>query len=211
MKLTFRTEIESFPRFPLQCQGESEEPNLSDEKNYFVRKLPLDEDGINELEHATGDQAKSEKWKSECKYRFTASKFHLIAHRQRNHETDVNTLMYPKSFTSRHTSYQLSHTESNFDAALNIDSVVRHETHIQEIESFPRFPLQYQREREREEPNLSDEKKDFVRKLYLDEDGINELEHATRDQAKSVKWRSERKYRFTASKFHFNCPQIKKS
>ena len=27
-------------------------------------------------------------------------------------------------------SYQLSHTESNFDVAINIDSVARHETHI---------------------------------------------------------------------------------
>ena len=55
----------------------------------------MDEDDINELEHATKDQAKSEKWKSERKYRFTASnsKFHLIAHRQRNHETFANTLM----------------------------------------------------------------------------------------------------------------------
>ena len=54
----------------------------------------MDEDDINELENATRDQAKSEKWKSERKYRFTASKFHLIAHRQRNHETfAINTLM----------------------------------------------------------------------------------------------------------------------
>ena len=42
-----------------------------------------------------------------------------------------------------------SHTPtSNFDVAINIDSVARHETHIQEIEFFPRFPLQYQGESE---------------------------------------------------------------
>ena len=103
---------------------------------------------------------------------------------------------YEKSPVGSLSSYQLSHTESNFDVALNIDSVARHETHIQEIESFPRFPLQYQEESE--EPNLSDEKKDFVRKLHLDEDGINELEHTTRDLAKSEKWKSGSKYRFTA-------------
>ena len=28
----------------------------------------------------------------------------------------------------------------------------------------------------------------------MDEDDVNELEHATRDQAKSEKWKSERKY-----------------
>ena len=72
----------SFPRFPLQCQGESTERDVSDEKK--DRKLHLGEDEINELEHATRDPAKSETWKSECKYRFTGCKFHLIAHRQRN-------------------------------------------------------------------------------------------------------------------------------
>ena len=38
-------------------------------------------------------------------------------------------------------SYQFSHTESNFDVAIDIDTVARHETYIQEIESFPHFPL----------------------------------------------------------------------
>ena len=109
---------------------------------------------------------------------------------------------YGKSHVGSSSIYQLSHTESNFDVAINIDSVARHNTNIQEIESFSRFPLQYQGEST--ECDLSDEKKDFVRKLYLDEDDINELEHATRDQAKSETWKSERKYRFTASKFHLS-------
>ena len=54
-----------------------------------------------EFEQAKRNQAKSKKWKSDPKYRFTASKFHLIEHRQINHETLANTLMYFKSFTSR--------------------------------------------------------------------------------------------------------------
>ena len=33
-------------------------------------------------------------------------------------------------------SYQLSHTESNFDVAINIDSVARRDNHIQGIESL---------------------------------------------------------------------------
>ena len=101
--------IESFPRFPLQHQGESDEHDLSNEKKDFVRKLQLDEDDINELERATRDQAKSEKWKSERRYRFTSSKFHIISHRQRNHETFANSLMHPKSFTSRHTSHGIKY------------------------------------------------------------------------------------------------------
>ena len=95
---------------------------------------------------------------------------------------------------------QISHTESNFDVAMNIDLVARHKTHIQEIEYCPHFPLQYQTESE--ERDLSDEK-DFVRKLHLDEDDINELENGTRNQAKGEKFTFEHKYRFTASKFHF--------
>lgn len=79
-------EIESVHCIPLQYQGESTEHDLSNEKMHFVRKLNLNEDDINEVEHTTRDQAKSETWKSARKYRFTASKFHLIAHRQRlNH------------------------------------------------------------------------------------------------------------------------------
>ena len=74
-------EIESFPCLPLQYQGESTELDLSNEKMHSVRELHLNEDDINEVEHA-----KSKTWKSERKYRFTAPKFHLIAHRQRlNH------------------------------------------------------------------------------------------------------------------------------
>lgn len=69
----------------------------------------MDEDEINELECATRDQAKSEKWKTERKYRFTASNFHLIAHRQRNHQNFANTLMHPKDFTSRHTSHGIKY------------------------------------------------------------------------------------------------------
>ena len=55
------------------------------------------------------DQANSELWRSERKYRFTASNFHLISHRQRNHETFAYTLMNPKPFTSRHTRHGIKY------------------------------------------------------------------------------------------------------
>ena len=64
---------------------------------------------INELEAATRDQANSELCRSERKYRFTASYFHLISHRQRIHETFAKTLMNPKPFTSRHTSHEINY------------------------------------------------------------------------------------------------------
>ena len=55
--------------------------------------------------------------------------------------------------------YQLSHTKSNFDVVINIDSVASHDNHIQGIESFPRFLLQYQGDSD--EHDLSNEKKDL--------------------------------------------------
>ena len=102
-------QIEQFPSFPLRKQGEGERRELPDEENEFVKKFNLDEDEINALEAATRDQANSELWRSERKYRFTASNFHLISHRQRNHETFANTLMNPKPFTSRHTRHGIKY------------------------------------------------------------------------------------------------------
>ena len=58
----------------------------------------MDKDHLNEFEHATRNQAESETWKFERNYGFTDSNFHLIAHRQRNHEIFANTLTHPKSF-----------------------------------------------------------------------------------------------------------------
>ena len=60
--------------------------------------------------------------------------------------------------------YQLTHTETNFDVAINIDSVARHETQIKKIKYFPRLPLQHQGESEKR--CRSNEKNDFVRKLF---------------------------------------------
>ena len=63
----------------------------------------LDEDEINALKAATRDQVNSELWRSERKYRFTESNFHLISHRQRNNKSFAKTLINPKPFTLRHT------------------------------------------------------------------------------------------------------------
>ena len=60
--------------------------------------------------------------------------------------------------------YQLTQTETSFDVAINIDSVARHETQIKKIKYFPRLPLQHQGESEKR--CRSNEKNDFVRKLF---------------------------------------------
>ena len=61
------------------------------------------------LEGATKDQASSELWRSQRRFRFTASNFYLISHRQRNHQNFANTLIHPKAFTSRHTSHGIKY------------------------------------------------------------------------------------------------------
>lgn len=71
-------QIGQFPSFPLRKQGEGEWRELPDAENEFVKNFNLDEDEINALGAATRDQANRELWRSELKYRFTASNFHLI-------------------------------------------------------------------------------------------------------------------------------------
>ena len=61
------------------------------------------------LEGATKDQASSELWRSQRRFRFTASNFYLISHPQRNHQNFANTLIHPKAFTSRHTSHGIKY------------------------------------------------------------------------------------------------------
>lgn len=69
----------------------------------------MDETIINNIEEAMRDQALSEHWKKERKFRFTASKFDLIVKRQRNHEKFAGDMINPKPFTSRYVEHGLKH------------------------------------------------------------------------------------------------------
>jgi hypothetical protein len=90
-----------FPRFPLKNIDELLYPdNLSTPEQEFVDQLTLDENEINNIESNTRKQAICEVWKAERKYRFTASQFHLISRRQRNHDNFAKTLMHPKDISS---------------------------------------------------------------------------------------------------------------
>ena len=60
--------------------------NLSEDEKQLLHTIQIEEDKINEIERQTRDQAESDKWREERKFRFTASKFHLISKRQRNHK-----------------------------------------------------------------------------------------------------------------------------
>jgi hypothetical protein len=92
-----------YPHFPLRDQEELRIPDTtSDDEKKVISDLTLEEENINTIEKETRKQAECEKWKNERKFRFTASKFHLISRRQRNHETFAETIINPKSISSRH-------------------------------------------------------------------------------------------------------------
>ncbi|KAL9964687.1 hypothetical protein ACROYT_G028362 [Oculina patagonica] len=69
--------------------------NLCENDKQLLQSLNLEEDEINELETQTRKQADCEKWKEERKFRFTASQFHLISKRQRNHGYFAEQLINP--------------------------------------------------------------------------------------------------------------------
>ena len=96
-----RDEALTYPRFPIRYIDEFVIPdNLSEEEHKLIPSLKLDEDKINQLEAENQKQADSAKWNVERKLRLTASKFHLISRRQRNHDTFAEQL--PSSQGNKH-------------------------------------------------------------------------------------------------------------
>ena len=65
----------------------------------------MDEAKLNNIEKTTREQAASQEWNAERKFRFTASNFHTIAKRKRNYASLVNNLLHPKTFTSKQTEH----------------------------------------------------------------------------------------------------------
>ncbi|RMX61549.1 hypothetical protein pdam_00013725, partial [Pocillopora damicornis] len=57
---------------------------------------------INELETQTRRQAECSKWNEERKFRFTASQYHLISKRKRNHANFAEQLMNPTPVSSKY-------------------------------------------------------------------------------------------------------------
>lgn len=50
--------------------------------------------------------------------------------------------------------------------------------------------------------NLSEQESQVIDTLRVDEDQLNSTEKETRKQAECTKWRDERSFRFTVSRFH---------
>jgi hypothetical protein len=93
----------NYPRLPLRNDTDMEIPDtVKDSEEKVLDKIAADEDKLNEIERETRQQADCGKWNEERKYRFTASRFHLIQKRQRNHDTFAESLMHPKQFSSKY-------------------------------------------------------------------------------------------------------------
>ena len=97
-------------------------------------------------------------------------------------------------------SYQLTHTEANFVATVDISTIPRQEDSRETELIYPRFPLNSSSDFVWPD-NLNSAEKALVRSLMVDETMISNIEESTRDQSLSDRWKKERKFRFTALKF----------
>ena len=104
------------------------------------------------------------------------------------------------SQTGSFCSYQLTHTEANFSATIDIASIPRLNNSPPSELTYPRFPLSAMDTFDIPD-NLDDAEKALIQTLEVDENSINSIESATREQSNSECWKNERKYRFTASRF----------
>ena len=74
-----------YPCFPLRDIEDMVVPdNLSEDEKRLLKTLQIEEDEINQIERETRYQPESHKWREECKFRFTASTFHLTSKRQKS-------------------------------------------------------------------------------------------------------------------------------
>ena len=97
-------------------------------------------------------------------------------------------------------SYQLTHTEANFEATVDISSMPREIVSRETELTYPRFPLNPCDDFVLPD-NLDNSERALINTLVVDETIINNIEEVTRDQSTSEQWKKERKFRFTASKF----------
>ena len=103
-------ELNYYPRFPLCNDNDMVVPReLSDTEEALIKHLTVHEDRIHSIESTTREQAGCDEWKSQRTYRFTASKFHLISRRQRNHQSFAQSLMHTKPFSSKYVTHGLKY------------------------------------------------------------------------------------------------------
>ena len=116
--------------------------------------------------------------------------------------TELTSSKFGKCPVGSILSDQTSFTESNFSTVANLTTVPRNNAPVnaQELNHYPRFPLSNDNDMvvPRE---LSGTEEALIKHLTLDEDRIHSIESATREQVGCDGWKTQRTYRFTASKF----------
>jgi len=98
-------------------------------------------------------------------------------------------------------SYQFSYTEASLPVYVNISSIPRCPDSNFDINCYPRLPLK-NAECRLYPDNLTSEEKTFLSSLEVDEDELKKIEQETREQVSTKRWKVERKFTFTASRFH---------
>ena len=97
---------------------------------------------------------------------------------------------FGKSQIGSFCSYQLTDTEANFVATIDISAVPRNDIGETEL-TYPRFPLNSSSDFVWPD-NLTVSEKALISSLVVDEIKINNIEEATRDQSTSEQWKKER-------------------
>ncbi|CAB4002232.1 hypothetical protein AC249_AIPGENE28139 [Paramuricea clavata] len=105
--VSLNSPIPGYPSFPISDMQTpttyTTASSLGKEEKQLLEHLTCDCNKVNDIETQTRDQAESQEWVNQRKFRITASNFGLVKNRKRNHENLVTNLINPKSFTSRHT------------------------------------------------------------------------------------------------------------
>lgn len=96
-----------YPQLPLRNSDETLQipDGMSNDELSFLRGLEVDEKKINEIENESREQANSARWSEERRWRFTASNFHTISKRQRNHDNFADSLINPKEVKTVYTEH----------------------------------------------------------------------------------------------------------
>lgn len=99
--------------------------NISNDQKQLLQSLQINVIEANKLESQTRQQASSDKWMKERKYRLTASNFGRIKSRQRNHTKFVEDLLEQKQFSTAATQHGKDHEST---------ALQKYETHLRRMQ-----------------------------------------------------------------------------
>jgi len=114
--------------------------------------------------------------------------------------SDLKDTKYGEFRVGATLAHQVSFTESNFKAVADIASVPRALVPSDNRE-YPCIPHSSTDGQMNIPPNLLPHEQERIKKLQLSDNNILQIENETREQASSVRWTEELKFRFTASTF----------